>query len=57
MPSYGGETETLVSPTQRLRVILGLIWIKLTAYIRNDVNKVIASYSNGCRLLQQALDS
>lgn len=38
-----------------LKVLVGLIWLKLPFYIRNNPNKIIASYFNGIRLLDKYL--
>ena len=38
-----------------LKILVGLIWLKLPFYIRNNPNKIIASYFNGIYLLDKYL--
>jgi hypothetical protein len=51
---YDHQIENVFTP--RIKLIHAIIWLSLTTYIKNDINKAIATYWHGVYLLQDALD-
>ncbi len=51
------ETDKLdfLTTDNHLKILVGLIWLKLPFYIRNNPNKIIASYFTGMYLLEKYL--
>jgi hypothetical protein len=50
----GLELEDLCND-RHIKILVGLIWLKLPFYIKNNPNKVIASYFHGMALLTKYL--
>lgn len=51
----GGLELEDITTDRHIRILVGLIWLKLPFYIKNNPNKVIASYFHGMALLQKYL--
>lgn len=55
MPGIDLLTDNKITSDNHLKILVGLIWLKLPFYIKNNPNKIIASYFRGMLLLDQYL--
>ncbi len=55
MPGMNMLMDDSITSDKHLKILVGLIWLKLPFYIKNNPNKIIASYFRGMLLLNEYL--